>query len=98
MEENVYNNAVNCSWLVERNEYFHIEKQPLEPFHKTNKYEVFNNKTGDWLGEIAWDGAFRKFCFIAEGNIVWDEKCLIHLTNFLIELNKNYREEKKKNV
>lgn len=92
--------ACQAKWLVEKNDYFFIEKQPLEVGRKTHKYVIFNCQSGDVLGEISWYGAFRKFCFIPESSIdiVWDEKCLQQLTNFLVNLNKNYREERKKNV
>ena len=86
--------ACQSAWIVEKNDFFFVEKEPLELGRKTNKYEIFNCKSGDWLGEIAWYGAFRKFCFFAEENIVWDEKCLKQLLDFLTKLNNDYRKEK----
>lgn len=97
MVENDYDYISNTigRWIVEQNEYFLILKKPLEPNRKTNEYEIYNINTKNLLGIVKWYGAWRKFCFFPSAETIWDDKCLSVLNSFIINLNKDYRKEKK---
>ena len=49
---------------------------------KTKKWEVWNHTKDEHLGEIAWDGGWRKYVF-DDGYLKFDADCLFALGNFL---------------
>ena len=56
--------------------FFTVRRYALEPGRKTPRYAVLNNRSGDLLGEIAWYGSWRQFCFFPEQGTVWNNGCL----------------------
>ena len=63
---------------------------------KTDIYYIYPDSDTDILyGRIKWYNRWRKYCFQAEDNIIWDSKCLTELINFLDKLNKDYKNKKK---
>ena len=58
-----------------------LEKKP-----KTNIYAVVNIKYGNTLGIIKWHSHWRKYCFFAEGNTIYDVSCLIEIKDFIQDL------------
>ena len=58
-----------------------LEKKP-----KTVVYAVVNIKYGNTLGIIKWHPAWRKYCFFAEGNTIYDVGCLDDIKNFIQNL------------
>ena len=49
---------------------------------KTDIYNVLNTKD-EYLGQIKWNGAWRKYCFYPNENTLWDIKCLSDVCNFI---------------
>ena len=83
------------SKFVYNGEYFSILEVPQEN-KKTNIYYIYPDSDTDILyGRIKWYNRWRKYCFYAEDNIIWDSKCLTELINFLDKLNKDYKNKKK---
>lgn len=83
------------SKFVYNGEYFSILEVPQEN-KKTNIYYIYPDSDTDILyGKIQWYNHWRKYCFYAEDNIIWDSKCLTELINFLDKLNKDYKNKKK---
>lgn len=83
------------SKFVYNGEYFSILEVPQEN-KKTDIYYIYPDSDTDILyGRIKWYNRWRKYCFYAEDNIIWDSKCLTELINFLDKLNKDYKNKKK---
>lgn len=83
------------SKFVYNGEYFSILEVPQEN-KKTDVYYIYLDSDTDILyGRIKWYNRWRKYCFYAEDNIIWDSKCLTELINFLDKLNKDYKNKKK---
>lgn len=53
---------------------------------KTTVYNCFNKEFGTLLGQVKWYGAFRKYSFFPEANIVFEETCLKDIASFLAQL------------
>ena len=66
------------------------EKKP-----KTNVYEVCNKKTGYYLGEIMWWGAWRQYCFFPDGETLYERKCLRAIAEFIDSLMEERKRQKK---
>lgn len=63
---------------------------------KTPIYKLYNKKDESiYLGEIKWNGAWRKYCFYPEYETLFDSKCLMELVKFIDYLMK---ERKNKGV
>lgn len=63
---------------------------------KTNIYYIYPDSDTDvLLGRIKWYNHWRKYCFYAEDNIIWDTKCLNELITFLDNLNQEHKNKKK---
>ena len=83
------------SKFVYNGEYFSI-LEVLQENKKTNIYYIYPDSDTDILyGRIKWYNRWRKYCFYAEDNIIWDSKCLTELINFLDKLNKDHKNKKK---
>lgn len=74
-------------------EFWLIEKKP-----KTNKYEVYNKKSGDVLGWISWYSVWRQYVYEMEYQTVYSHDCLRVIADFLTELNKNHKEKYNKGI
>lgn len=59
---------------------------------KTSKWDVLNKTTGEMLGVIYWYSPWRKYCFHAREDILFDTKCLNQISKF-IESEMNHRKE-----
>ena len=81
--------------VVYTGKYFSI----IEVFQenkKTNIYYIYPDSDTDvLLGRIKWYNHWRKYCFYAEDNIIWDTKCLNELITFLDNLNQEHKNKKK---
>lgn len=81
--------------VVYTGKYFSI----IEVFQenkKTNIYYIYPDLDTDvLLGKIKWYNHWRKYCFYAEDNIIWDTKCLNELITFLDNLNQEHKNKKK---
>lgn len=83
------------SKFVYNGKYFSILEVPQEN-KKTDIYYIYPDSDTDILyGRIKWYNRWRKYCFYAEDNIIWDSKCLTELINFLDKLNKDHKNKKK---
>lgn len=57
---------------------------------KTPIYKLFSREDRNInLGEIKWNCRWRKYCFYSIDDIVFDEKCLMEIVNFLNKLKVN---------
>lgn len=60
---------------------------------KTRKFKVVSKHSGEILGEIKWHNPWRKYTFepITEFKTEYDEDCLLSISNFVRELNEDYK-------
>lgn len=80
--------------IVYKGSYFIIIESKQEN-KKTNIYYIYTNEDKEiLLGRIKWYGPWRKYCFYPEDNIVWDNKCLTELVEYLNKLNYEYKHKK----
>lgn len=80
--------------IVYKGSYFIIIESKQEN-KKTNIYYIYADEDKEiLLGRIKWYGPWRKYCFYPEDNIVWDNKCLTELVEYLNELNYEYKRKK----
>lgn len=92
--EKMYQTSIMANWiLVLSNEYFYIIKE-VKDNRKTPILHICSKLSRNEIGIIKWYGAWRKFCFFPHPDTIWDEKCLTALNNFLIQYNKDWRENK----
>lgn len=81
--------------VVYTGKYFSI----IEVFQKNKKTNIYyiypDSDTDVLLGRIKWYNHWRKYCFYAEDNIIWDTKCLNELITFLDNLNQEHKNKKK---
>lgn len=83
--------------IVYVGQYFSILEIPQQN-KKTNIYHIYVDEDTDvLLGEIKWYNHWRKYCFYARNDIIWDSKCLTELINFLDKLNLEYKNNRKDN-
>lgn len=52
------------------------------PGQKTNRWFVLNKHDDDELGEIAWYGPWRQYCFSTFGGTVYSPGCLSDIAEF----------------
>lgn len=53
---------------------------------KTTVYNCYNKEHETFLGQVKWYGAFRKYSFFPEPNIVFETQCLKDIASFLDQL------------
>ena len=63
---------------------------------KTDIFKVVNKETNVSLGGIMWYGPWRKYAFFPNPDMVFESQCLMDITNFLNELMKKWKEEKRR--
>lgn len=61
----------------------------IKPGAKTNHYNVLSKQTKVKLGIVKWWGQWRKYVFVPLDS-VFDAKCLVEVSEFLIERSKDY--------
>lgn len=80
--------------IVYECEYFIIVEHNKQNM-KTNIYDIYSNYDCDlFLGSIKWYSRWRKYCFYAHSDIIWDNKCLTNVVDFLNTINKQHKELK----
>lgn len=62
---------------------------------KTTPWVVFSKDYKGTLGNIRWNGAWRKYCFYPHGNTVYDHHCLREIADFTSKLTTDYLASKK---
>ena len=63
---------------------------------KTKRYLVLNEKFDEEIGLIKWYGAWRQYCFFSHHALVLHDGCAEELRNFLSQLKKERKEQKRK--
>jgi hypothetical protein len=53
------------------------------PGAKTHRWSIQNNRTGDVLGQVRWNGAWRSYCFYPVPETVWSGGCLEDVSTFI---------------
>ena len=69
--------------------YKHIEfMQIANPNRKTSKWEIHNHQTGDWLGSVQWDRAWRQYVSITPGagEYRFARSCHLDIAHFIKQL------------
>ena len=61
---------------------------------KTKVYSVISKCDGTELGEIKWYPQWRHYCFFPTSETVHSDRCLLSISSFISELNKNHRIER----
>lgn len=64
----------------------YIEFELVEKKPKTDVYHVVNTNENIVIGMIRWYGAWRKYCFFPEDDIVLSGGCLHDIEEFINEL------------
>ena len=84
---------------LQNGKYIGITELPLEKGRKTHIYSLheLGNEEYD-LGQIAWYGPWRKFCFFTSGGTVFDTGCLGQIVEWLDALNEDHKNKKKEEV
>src|SRR5579863_2174991 len=65
---------------------------------KTHLFQVWSLKgdwVGDWLGNITWYGAWRKYDFSPAPGTRFEEVCMGEISEFIVSQTKAHREAKK---
>lgn len=75
--------------IVDETEYFFINKI-TKVNRKTPIYYVISRDMTP-IGEIKWFSHWRKFCFFAYDNSIWDNKCLQEIINLMEKYNNDWK-------
>ena len=67
----------------EEYKYKYIYMKVVQKKAKTNVWNIFNNKSHDVLGGIAWYGPWRQYCFYAKEGAVFNAGCLEDIQHFI---------------
>lgn len=69
----------------------------LETDTKTDLWNVDTKKSGENLGYIKWHNPWRNYCFFPthQFDTVLSDRCLLDIGEFILELNKKYKNEAK---
>ncbi len=51
--------------------------------HKTSIWNVMNKDMTFQLGRVAWYSQWRRYCFLAEPNTIYDTGCLNEISKFI---------------
>lgn len=72
--------------------YFRIYEEKIEG-RKTPIYHIYNHDLPErtFLGDVKWNGAWRKYCFYPAPDTLWDSGCLQCVVDFI----NNLMEERK---
>ena len=62
---------------------------------KTAVYGVANHKTGVYLGQIKWNNGWRRYCYFAGRDLVFDSGCLDTISAFIKDLMEDRMEARK---
>ena len=64
--------------------YFRIYEERIEG-RKTSIYHIYNHDLPErvFLGDIKWNGAWRKYCFYPASETLWDTQCLQCVVDFI---------------
>ena len=66
--------------------YFRIYEDIIEG-RKTPIYHLYNHDIERvFLGDIKWNGAWRKYCFYPNPDTLWDTQCLQCVISFIEDL------------
>ena len=66
--------------------YFRIYEETIEG-RKTPIYHFYNHEIERvFLGDVRWNGAWRKYCFYPAPDTLWDTSCLRCVSDFIDEL------------
>lgn len=68
--------------VVEREYVSFIDEGP-SPSGKTRRWSVRHRKGGGLLGEIAWYGSWRRYCFFPRGDVIFSAGCLEDIAEFI---------------
>ena len=63
---------------------------------KTEIYHVYTKDKSTFLGWIVWYAAWRKYCFGAEKETLFEQDCLRDIAKFTESMTKRHYEEKAK--
>lgn len=67
--------------------YKFINMRLIRHAPKTEVYGIYNNRSGNLLGEIKWYGAWRSYCCHLK-DAIFNIACLDDLKDFIQELKK----------
>jgi len=85
----------DLEFLVDTKDYEYLSfKKVLKPKKKTYDVIVTNKKTHENLVKIYWYGAWRNYVVDFYKQVIFDEKCLEELTNYLKQLKKDWIKNK----
>ena len=70
--------------LVLKSKFIHFVRK--ERTTRVNVWSCCNNKTGDELGEIAYDPLWHKYCYIPTIRTIYSVEHLAHIQAFILEL------------
>lgn len=73
--------------------YLNIYEERKSPSGKTSIYVVANSVTATILGYISWWGAWRKYVFKPNEEMVFDSNCLNEIESFLDEATAKQKEK-----
>jgi len=74
----------------------HLYFKEIKDTGKTKVWEVQNKFSYVSIGEVKWNGAWRKYCFFPDVDTVFDTKCLEVIIQFIENRMKERRIQRKK--
>ena len=82
--------------LISRSLGTYMRGQIVEKKPKTNVWEITSTHHGNVLGVVKWYGSWRQYCFFPESNCLFNHACLFEVFSFLIKLNDEHKEKRRK--
>jgi len=86
-KRNYHNQKLEAKMIDEEFNYKYIKMIQAVPgnIRKTRAYFVYNIRSGERLGMIAWYGAWRQYCFwpITDRQTIFSPGCLADIQSFI---------------
>ena len=68
-----------------------LSKMPNDRKRKTDRYCVDNTFEDVYLGKILWHNSWRRYAYVPENDLVFSDRCLIRIGEFVLKLNEEHK-------
>ncbi len=69
-----------------KTDYEYIRFVVIPAAGKTSQWTCQNIRHGETLGKVAWNGAWRQYCYESWGQAVYSAGCLRDIADFIRQL------------
>lgn len=75
--------------------YITFEDIGTTPTGKTRIWNIWSKTDDSLIGQIRWHGAWKRYCFFTGEASIFEQDCLRHISEFIVERTNEHRAMKK---